>query len=101
MKTRRIIISLLLLALSFSVVHAYTFSIIDEHHSDAHEYVHELETTDAEDTLCDVHTQYHQAYIFSSNTILIQNIDKKLKTKLYNETYSFSINTDLIIPPIS
>jgi len=101
MKLKSIIIFSLLLAFSFSTVHAYTFSIIDDHHSDAHEYVHELDSSSSEDTVCDIHAKYHQAYIFSSNTILIQKMDKSSKLKLHNESYTFSIHLDLVIPPIA
>ena len=101
MKLKSIIIFLLLLAFSFSTVHAYTFSLIDDHHSDAHEYVHELDSSSSEDTVCDIHAKYHQAFTFPQNTIFIQKIDKTSKSKLYNESYTFSINLDLVIPPIA
>ena len=68
MKLKSITALVLLLALSFSVVHEYSVVFYDKDHHDAAEYVLELSKPSAHGDICDIHFEYHQSFLLSQNT---------------------------------
>jgi len=101
MKLKSLITFSILLALSFSITHEFAYAFLDEEKCTVTEYVHELDAPTGVDALCDTHHEYHQAYMFPKEQFSTQNLDKASELIIQNESYQFSINSDLVIPPIA
>lgn len=101
MKLKSIITFSILLALSFSIMHEFAFAQFDEEHCSVSEYISEFEAPNNCGDICDTHYEYHQAYMFPSKTISIDAVNKTSELIIKKESYAFSINLDLIIPPIA
>ena len=99
MKLKSIITLSILIALSFSIVHEFAFTAFDENQCSASEFVNELDAPTGADDICDIHYEYHQAYMFSPQNTSLANIDKISNPILIKESYKFTLNLDLIIPP--
>ena len=102
----------LLFALSFSIVHEYAFAFYDEEHCNTAEYVQELQgpvihETESHDInkqihdICDIHFEYHQAFVLLPNMPVLQNHDLRSNIILTKETYQFHSNLKFIKPPIA
>lgn len=101
MKLKSIIMFSILFALSFSITHEFAFAEADEEHCSISEYISEFEAPNNCGDIGDIHYEYHQAYMFPSKTISIDSVDKTSELIITKESYTFSTNLDLIIPPIS
>jgi len=99
MKPKSIITFSILFALSFSIMHEFAFAEFDENLCSVSEFVSELEAPSNCGDICDIHYEYHQAYMFPQKTVSIQSVDKISELILKSESYNFLINLDLIIPP--
>lgn len=80
MNSKKIWSLLLLLAISFSVAHDYTFRAIDKHSSSVEIYLDKFSHISSEkhpDKLCDIHFEYHTQYIFEQNIISFSKIEYK------------------------
>ncbi|MCF6309534.1 MAG: hypothetical protein L3J19_03535 [Sulfurimonas sp.] len=99
MKLKSIITFSILVALSFSIMHEFAFAEFDEKHCSISEYVSELEAPNNCGDICDIHFEYHQAYVFPQKKFYVQNIDKTSELIILKESYDFSTNLDLVIPP--
>jgi len=99
MKTKNFVIFSLLCALSFSIVHEYVFTFYDNDHCNVSEYVAELDNSQHHGDICDIHFEYHLAYLLPSATISLQKIEKISELELQKESYTQKITQDLIIPP--
>ncbi|PHR54431.1 MAG: hypothetical protein COA44_13010 [Arcobacter sp.] len=98
----RIIITLaLLFSFAFSTVHEYTFAFYDEGHCSASEYAQELQSPSEHDDICDIHFEYHHAYILTSNTHLLPRSFRAVKLAQLNETYTYQTTLKFTKPPIS
>ena len=75
--------------------------MLDEKQCSVSEFVNELDAPTGVDDICDIHYEYHQAYMLNASNISIQPIDKTSELKLHKESYKFLANLDLIIPPIA
>jgi len=102
----------LLFAISFSVVHEYAFAFYDNDHCTTSEYVQELQgpTTHSQDAhalsaepedICDIHFEYHQAFLLLPESSLFQDHDLRSNIVLTKETYPFQTNLKFIKPPIA
>ncbi len=101
MKLKSIITFSIILALSFSIVHEFAFAAFDKNQCSVSEFVNELDAPTGADDICDIHFEYHQAYMFPTPTLSIQKIDKISEPQTKKETYTKQTCLDLIIPPIS
>lgn len=99
MKLKNIITFSILFALSFSIMHEFTFSMLDENQCTLSEYINEFDAPTGSDDICDIHYEYHQAFMFPSQNILLTTIEKQAKLQIYKESYTQKITQDLIIPP--
>jgi len=100
MKLKSIITFSILIALSFSIVHEFAFAAFDENQCSVSEFVNELDAPTGADDICDIHYEYHQAYMFPNENISIHKIDKLSELQIKKETYNQKITQDLIIPPL-
>lgn len=98
----KIIITLILLvSFAFSIAHSYAFAFYDQNHCSVSEYINEIKTPVENNTICDIHFEYHQVYILPQIDILIQNADSNSKPTLFKESYQFLADLDFTKPPIS
>ncbi|PHS58322.1 MAG: hypothetical protein COB17_03660 [Sulfurimonas sp.] len=102
MKLKNLITLSLLFAFTFSIAHEYVFAIFDEEQCSVVEYVDEIRGPgNHHDDICDIHFEYHHAYMFPQENLLIQVSNISSKPILYKDSYKFSINLDIVIPPIA
>ena len=112
MKMKSFVTLSLLLAISFSIVHEYAFAFYDDNHCDTTEYVEEFqgpvahdidshESSGHEDDICDIHFEYHQAFLLLPDPFLLQDHDLRSNIILTKETYPFQTNLKFIKPPIA
>lgn len=66
MNLKSIVILVLLFMMGFSIVHEYAFAFYDEDHCSAAEYVSELDAPGSHGDICDIHFEYHQAFLLPS-----------------------------------
>ena len=101
MRRKQFITFSLLFVIAFSIFHEYTFAFIDEDHCSATEYVHEMVEPVDKGDICDIHFEYHIAYILPTNNTFIQVYDITSKPIIDQESYNFVANLDFIKPPIT
>ena len=112
MKIKSFITFSLLFAISFSIVHEYAFAFYDNEHCNTTEYVEEFqgpvahdidshESGEHEDDICDIHFEYHQAFLLLPDATLFQDDNLRSNIILLKETYQFQTNLKFIKPPIS
>lgn len=112
MKIKSFITLSLLLAISFSIVHEYAFAFYDDKHCNTTEYVEEFqgsvahdsdshESSAHEDDICDIHFEYHQAFLLLPDSSLLQEHDLRSNIILTKETYQFQTYLKFIKPPIA
>jgi len=100
MKLKNIITFSILIALSFSIVHEFAFAAFDENQCSVSEFVNEFDAPTGADDICDIHYEYHQAFMYPNMDILIPKIDKISELQIKKETYTLKITQDLVIPPL-
>lgn len=111
-KIKPFIIFSLLFAMGFSIVHEYAFAFYDDEHCNTTEYVEEFQGPIAHDTnshelsaheddICDIHFEYHQAFLLLPDTTLLHNYDLRSNIALTKETYQFQTSLKFIKPPIA
>ena len=101
MKIKSLITLALLFVLGFSTVHEYVFAFYDSDTCTTTEYVQELDIPSDHGDICDIHFEYHQAYMFSSNNIFLQKINKTSELILEKKSYDFQTNLSFVKPPIA
>ena len=98
----RILISLVLLvSLSFSMAHEYVFAFYDTEHCDTTEYINELKAPSDHGDICDIHFEYHQAFILTPLIKLSKKPYTSAQIDLYSKEYTFSNILEFSKPPIS
>ena len=73
MKTRKIVNFLVLLAMSFSTLHAYAIDLLDSDHCEVSEYVQEFSQPgdhDQSGDICQIHHEFHIAFVMPEVTII-------------------------------
>ncbi len=111
MKIKSFITFSLLLAVSFSIVHEYAFAFYDDQHCNTAEYVQELqgpvtleagphESSGHTEDICDIHFEYHQAFLLLPVSSFFQDHDLRSPVVLTKETYLFQTHLKSIKPPI-
>lgn len=103
MNSKKIFSLLLLFAISFSVMHDYTFAILDNNHSFVESYISEtspiLDTN--RDILCDIHFEYHMPYTFPTKELSLPILSKVDSFFSYNETFFSLKEFNFFKPPIA
>ena len=103
MKIRKLVSTLLLLSMSFSILHAYTISFFEENHHNVHEYVQEFSKLSSHDEIgeiCDIHYEFHIVYLPPEPMQFhTQTLPDKLSVA-YHLSYQFQTIDDFLKPPI-
>ena len=104
MNSKKIWSLLLLFAISFSVVHDYTFAVLDDKHSSMEAYVTELSSPvmgEHADMLCDIHFEYNTPYLFLDNPISFPIVDTQDSLFAYDEIFLSLDYFNFFKPPIA
>ena len=96
------LISLVLLfSFAFSTVHEYAFAFYNNDHCEVSEYINELSSPSDHGDICDIHFEYHQAFILTPYVKLAKNASMNTKLNLFKENYNYKTSLKLTKPPIS
>lgn len=100
MKEKKLVLLVLLLVMSFSLVHEFAFAYFDDDHCTTSEYIAELEGPTEHGDICDVHYEHHITYILTSIDIKFDSIHKSINKHSENTSYLFKTYSKTIKPPI-
>ena len=101
MKKRGLITFVLLFVLGFSIIHEYAFTLLDSDHCTTSEFIAELDAPQNHGDICDIHFEYHQSFLLSSNFELTSVEFSSLSNEINHETYTKTTSQDFIKPPIT
>ena len=91
------------MAMSFSTLHAFTISLLDDDHCNVSEYVQEIEQASSDTfsgDICDIHHEFHVLFLLPDpqvTTHTLQNITAEIATA---ESYTFYLQNNVLQPPI-
>jgi len=100
----KILTLFLLLAMSFTVGHAYVIAALDTHPCHVSEYVHEisdLTASAADDDICHLHHFFHIATILPEVNPLIQRIRFTQQPHSNTKRYEYNSYNNFLKPPIN
>jgi len=103
MNPKKVLSILLLVAMSYSIVHDYAFLFHDDHHS-VQEYISQLETPATDSVgadLHDTHYEYHMSYIFESKLVFFSDMEKAGAIFRHNEIVHSRNSFNFLKPPIA
>ena len=103
MNSKKIWLLLLLIAMSYSVVHDYTIDMLDSDKCSVEEYVseHTNINPDTEGDICDVHFVYHLSYICPIELSSLTSIKKEEDFFMHDELFFSWNNFNFFKPPIA
>ena len=100
MKIKSLITFSLLFVIGFSVVHEFIFTLHDNDHRVAVEYVSELNSPKHHGDLCDIHFEYHKAFLLAEHIPFKNPQYSFIKIQIDKESYDFKIHSYFLKPPI-
>jgi len=94
---------LLLIAMSFSLLHDYAFVLFEDDHCSMKEYVSELTVpnANADCEFCNTHFEYHTAYILPSNSLKLSTVHRYQTIFTGNTLFTSWNYSNFFKPPIS
>jgi len=102
MNLQKVLSALLLVAMTYSMVHDYAFIFHDDQHS-VQEYVSQLEipsNSDVDTDFHDTHFEYHMSYIYQPKLLSFSNMEKEETVFHHNELYCSWHTFNFLKPPI-
>ncbi len=103
MNSRKIISTLLLIAISFSTLHAFTISLLDDDHCNVSEYIQEIEQASSDTfsgDICDIHHEFHVLFLLPDIPNPVQNTQSVVTEISAAESYTFYLQNNVLQPPI-
>ena len=91
----------LLISISFQVLHAFAFTEIEKNACTVEEYTQELSGPVNHDDVCDIHFEYHHSYILVDNISFIDFTILKNSIQRTKEILTDSGISSLFRPPIN
>jgi len=101
MNTKQLTTFFILIALSFSLVHEFAFTLYDEKKCNVSEYISELNAPVECGDICDIHYEYHQSYIATTYSLELNILSQKRELSLEHSHYKFTTIQKIVIPPIA
>jgi hypothetical protein len=92
---------LLLLSVSFSIVHGFVFYEYDTEHTNLKEYIQEIQTQSEHNDICDTHSQYHQLFLFATSDFYLDISRDKELVFTHNNPHILEDKFYFFRPPIS
>ena len=102
MKNKKILTFLLLLAMSFQVLHAYVIDELDTHACAVSEYVLEFSQPvnfDEPNDICNIHSEFHISFLVPKNLTLSQEISLQEQPFSHLVSYDYDATKTFLIPP--
>ena len=103
MNSRKLITLVLLLAMSFSTLHAFTITLLDDEHCNVSEYVQEIEQASSDTfsgDVCDIHHEFHIPFLLPEPTPMSQSRQAVNTKTSMTESYTFYLQNTILQPPI-
>ena len=102
MKRRNLFIAILLLAISFNILHAYALDALDTHRCGISEYVHDFSTLDEhiDGDICHMHAAFHIDIILPESSIVLEDIYFSHTPPFFGKIYSYTPYNNFLKPPI-
>ena len=100
MKLKSLVTLSLLVVFGFSTLHEFAFAYFDDDHCTTTEYIAELDAPQNHGDICDIHFEYHQAYLLPENIIAQNPHTNTLKVQINKESYNFKVHSYFLKPPI-
>jgi len=103
MKNRKLITALLLMAMSFSMLHAFAISFLEEDHHTVHEYVQEFSEPSLDEEIgevCDIHHEFHMLYLLPEPTPFQTDVLPNRSLCNHPLSYQFQMMDNFLKPPI-
>ena len=91
----------LLISISFQVLHAFAFTEIEKNACTVEEYTQELSEPVNYGDVCDIHFEYHQSYILIDNINVIDFKILKNPIQRTKEIFTNNESSSLFRPPIN
>ena len=104
MNIQKTISIVLLIAMSFSSLHAYAITLLDEDHCSVSEYVQEIQQASLSESsgdVCDVHHEFHVLYLLPETSACVDDVSSIDTEISASETYTFYLQDNVLQPPIS
>lgn len=103
MNSKKIWLFLLLFAMSFSVVHDYTFALLEDSSCAGSCMAKTSYETSNEsvDPLCKIHGEYHALYLFCEKSASIFKIEKRGDCFTYQDLPLLQKSSHFLKPPIA
>ena len=100
MKLKSLVTLSLLFVFGFSSLHEFAFANFDNDYCTTTKYVTELDSPQNHGDICDIHFEYHQAYLLPENIIAQNQHTNTSKDQIKKESYNFKVNYCFLKPPI-
>ena len=104
MKTRKIVNFLVLLAMSFSTLHAYAIDLLDSDHCEVSEYVQEFSQPgdhDQSGDICQIHHEFHIAFVMPEVTPMPNELKFSGAPFSTSAKHDFQSLKNFLRPPIT
>jgi len=103
MNSKKIWSLLLLVAISFSLAHDYTFTVLDDQHHSVQEYLSELTTPDSntDGFIHNIHSEYHTIDICPIELLSFSYTEKIKSIFQHNEIFLSRNYSNFFKPPIA
>ena len=106
MKKTKLLSIILLVTFSFSSLHAFAISFLDEAHCSVDEYVLEIDNlvvhSDTSDSdICDIHHIFHTPFLLPKDVVIVEEDTLCVTPVTSIKRYSFNSLKNFLKPPIS
>jgi len=101
MKSKRLLIFILLFTIGFEILHAFTFAEIDTNSCTVQEYTEEFKQPTNKGDICDIHFEYHISYILPDSINSITYIETKTPIQVTKQVFQTKNTVSLFRPPIN
>jgi len=98
---KKFVTLVLLLSVSFQILHAFAFVEIEKNVCTVEEYTQELSEPTNYGDVCDIHFEYHHSYILTDNINIIDLIILKRPIERTKEIFINSKISSPFRPPIN
>ena len=98
---KNILTLLLLASFAFSSVHELAFTLYDEDHCSVQEYVSEIQTPSHHGDICDIHFEFHQAFLLPETALLLNKVLPYDDNFIVYHDYFFQAQLQFLKPPIA
>jgi hypothetical protein len=105
MMKKKLLTLVVLLSISFSVVHAYVIEALDTHECHVSEYVHNINDADnslaVSDDICHLHHFFHISFILPEIKLPLLAVIFNVHPLSYESSYEYDSYDNFLKPPIN